>query len=249
MRTLLFPVRFLYSLYGLIVLFFTCTAFGLAYRFVIFLRWPSLSESVPRAWARTTMRAVTRCRIEGLENLPRGPCALFANHASFFDIVALQLLPRNMRFTAKRLFFKLPMFSGVLRARGDIMMDKTSGGARQDTRAMVQAIEDRCSMDTLEAWKGDGLNRVLVVYAEGTRARDGQLKPFKTRNIARRVLKAGLPIVPVAIAGTYTLWPPGRFLFDFSTVRIILTPPVDSGEVGEVLERAHAQVAKALARV
>lgn len=247
MRILLFPLRFLYSLYALIVLGITCPAFGLTYRLLAYAFRPSRLESVPRAWARTTMRAVTRCRIVGLENIPRGPCALFANHASFFDIVALQSLPLNMRFTAKRLFFKLPVFSSVLKARGDLLMDKTSGGAQQDTRAMIKALEEGCDTDTLEVWKTDGSNRVLVVYAEGTRSRDGKLKPFKTRNIARRIIKAGLPIVPVAISGTYTLWPPGRFLFGFSSVRVVLTPPVESDDVGEVLKRAHAQVAEALA--
>jgi 1-acyl-sn-glycerol-3-phosphate acyltransferase len=248
MRIVLLPARLLYTIYGFLVVAITSVGFGLFYRLVV-VRWiPQWLEAIPRAWARTTMALLTRSEVRGLENLPDGPCAVLANHVSFLDIPLVQALPRNLRFVAKRLFARLPGFRVVLRTRGDIVMDKTAGGAEQDTRSMVQAIASGCGVDALATWKREGLDRVLVVYAEGTRSRDGKLRPFRTRYLARHIVKAGLPVVPAAIEGTHRLWPPGLRLLDFSGVRITLTPPVVTDDVDELLARSHAQVAAVLER-
>jgi 1-acyl-sn-glycerol-3-phosphate acyltransferase len=47
----------------------------------------------------------------------------------------------------------------------------------------------------------------LLFYAEGTRSRDGALHPFKKGPFATAIA-AGLPILPVATAGTFRIWPP-----------------------------------------
>jgi len=243
---LLLPARFLFSLVGIPWVCFTCVFFGFLYRFIAIPFVPSWMESVPRAWARATLAPLTRYEIRGLEHIPDAPCAIFSNHVSFMDIPLIQSLPRNLRFVAKRLFAKLPGFRAVLTARGDILVDKSSGGVRQDSRSMVRAIEVGCSGDTLVTWKDDDRKRVLVVYAEGTRSRDGRLKPFKTRNIARHVARAGLPVVPAAIEGTYKLWRPRTLFLDFARIRVTFLPPVTSEDPNELLSKAHARVAAVL---
>jgi len=247
MRSLfMLPVRILFSLVGIPWVCFTCVFFGFLYRVFAIPFVPSWMESVPRGWARATLAPLARYEVRGYEHIPDGPCAIFSNHVSFMDIPLIQSLPRNMRFVAKRLFASLPGFRAVLLARGDIIVDKSAGGVRQNSRAMLEAIEVGCSGETLMKWKDDDLKRVLVVYAEGTRSRDGKLRPFKTRNIARHVARAGLPVVPAAVEGTYALWPPGTLLLDFSRIRVTFTPPVVSEDPSELLTKAHAQVAEVL---
>lgn len=247
MRTLLLlPARLLFSLFGIPWVCFTCVFFGFLYRVFAIPFVPSWMESVPRAWARATLAPLTRYEIRGLENIPDAPCAIFSNHVSFMDIPLIQSLPRNMRFVAKSLFARLPGFRAVLLARGDILVDKSSGGVRQNRRSMVRAIEAGCSGETLLSWKDDDRKRVLVVYAEGSRSRDGRLKPFKTRNIARHVAEAGLPVVPAAVEGTYKLWRPRTLLLDFARIRVTFMPPVRSEDPKELLSKAHARVAAVL---
>ncbi|MBN2491230.1 MAG: 1-acyl-sn-glycerol-3-phosphate acyltransferase [Planctomycetes bacterium] len=248
MRILLVPARLLYTVYGFALVAATSIAFGLFYRLAVVPWLPGWIDAVPRAWGRFTLALLTRCELRGLENLPDGPCALLANHASFLDIPLVQSLPRNVRFVAKRLFARLPAFGIVIRTRGDIVVDKTAGGAAQDSRAVRESVAEGCGAEVLALWKEERRDRVLVVYAEGTRSRDGQLRPFRTRYLARHIVRAGLPVVPAAIEGTHRLWPPGLKLLDFSRLRLTLTAPVLAADADELLARAHAQVAAVLGR-
>lgn len=205
-----------------------------------------LADPWGHVWGVVVMRSITSIDVEGRDHLPDDAGAILANHSSFLDILALQSLPLTLRFVAKRLFFRIPFLGWVLQRRGDVLMDKTSGGAKQNTRAMVRAIESRCGAETLATWPGDGQRRVLVVFPEGTRSRDGVLKLFRTRNLARHITTAGLPVTPVAIDGTHRLWPPGAWLLRPARVRVIATPPILTDDPQALLETAHAQVARAL---
>jgi 1-acyl-sn-glycerol-3-phosphate acyltransferase len=246
MHWLLLPLRLLYTIHGWIVIGCACVIFGFLYRCVAFPFVPAWREPIPRLWGRSIMAFLTRYEVRGFEHLPEGPCAVLTNHASFLDIPLVQALPRDFRFVAKRLFAALPGFRTVLLSRGDILVDKSAGGIRQNSRSMIRTIEVGCGPETLKTWHEKGLNRVLVVYAEGTRSRDGQLKPFRTRHLARHIVQAGLPVVPAAIQGAYRLCPPGFTLFNFSRLRITFTPPVFSDDPVELLDLAHDQVAAVL---
>ena len=69
--------------------------------------------------------------------------------------------------------------------------------------------------------KGDS----VVIFPEGTRTRDGTLGPFKKGGIHLAV-KAGVPIVPVALQGTRALMPRGSYLLRAGTVRAIIGQPI-----------------------
>lgn len=240
-------LRILYSLWAYPVVVLSTVVFATWYLVTVLIR-PSGGARIPNRWGRTTLFFLGPSTREGVAHLPDGPFAIFANHASFVDILALQSLPVELRFVAKRLFFQIPLLGRVLRHRGDVMMAKKAAGADQDRRAMVREIRESAGADTLANWKRDGKRQALVVFAEGTRSRDGVLKPFRTRNLARKIADAELPVVPVAIIGTFKLWPASSLLFSPARVRIVVTPPVCDDDPQALLDKAHAQVAAAMQR-
>ena len=69
--------------------------------------------------------------------------------------------------------------------------------------------------------------RSLAVFPEGTRTRDGQLQEFKS-GAFKIALKAGVPIVPVAIRGTFTLLPRTTLAPKPGRVDVILSPPIET---------------------
>ena len=149
-----------------------------------------------RGWARTIL-FVTGVRLTVLhaERLEGGPSAvLAANHASMADILVLfAALPVQIRFLAKRSVFRVPFLGWGIKAAGFVPVDR--GDPRQGQEAMDAA---------LRRLKG---GRSVVVFPEETRSRDGELLPFK-KGAALIAIRAGLPLVPVSIVGTYKVLPP-----------------------------------------
>jgi 1-acyl-sn-glycerol-3-phosphate acyltransferase len=149
-----------------------------------------------RGWARTIL-FVTGVRLTVLhaERLAGGHSAvLAANHASMADILVLfAALPVQIRFLAKRSVFRWPFLGWGIRAAGFVPVDR--GDARRGQEAMDAALQ------RLEG------GRCVVVFPEETRSRDGGLLPFK-KGAALLAIRAGLPLVPVSIVGTYRVLPP-----------------------------------------
>jgi 1-acyl-sn-glycerol-3-phosphate acyltransferase len=140
------------------------------------------------------LRAVYRPEVTGYENVPRtGPVILAANHVSFADEVFTPLAARRQVVY----FAKSEYFTGSgLKGRSVAAFFNAMGHvpvARGDTRSAAGVIE--IGVEELEA------GRVLGIYPEGTRSRDGRLHKFRT-GIARVALRSGAPVVPVGLVGT-----------------------------------------------
>ena len=137
-----------------------------------------------------------RMRAEGLERLPTDRSYVYiANHVSFADMWALcALLPDSMRFVAKKELFEIPLFGHALKAARHIRID------RKNLQAAFGAYE--------EAGKAiqDGIS--AIVFAEGTRSRNGKLQPFKKGPFVLAIASR-VEIVPVWLEGTYEALPPG----------------------------------------
>jgi 1-acyl-sn-glycerol-3-phosphate acyltransferase len=65
----------------------------------------------------------------------------------------------------------------------------------------------------------------VLLFAEGTRTRDGKLQPFK-RGAFSLAAKSGVPILPVTINGSYTILPKGSFDIRPSAIEIVIGEPV-----------------------
>ena len=132
-------------------------------------------------------RALWRVRVEGAERLPEtGGYVLAPSHRSMMDIPLLSVITtRRIRFMGKVEAFKIPVLSSIFRALGGfpVARDGTDRKALRDAMAMLQA--------------GD----ILAVFPEGTRQRGPKIQPLQP-GAAYLALRAGVPVVPVAIAGS-----------------------------------------------
>lgn len=148
------------------------------------------------------LRLVFRPRIEGLEHVPSSGAAIVAgNHLSFSDHFLMPaVLKRRITFLAKAEYFTGPGLKGRLTAfffhsAGQIPVDRSGKEAGQ------AAIRE--GLGVL------GKGELLGIYPEGTRSHDGRLYKGKV-GVAVMALKAGVPVVPCAMIGTFEAQPPGR---------------------------------------
>ncbi|MFI8189493.1 lysophospholipid acyltransferase family protein [Streptomyces sp. NPDC085946] len=165
------------------------------------------------------LRLVFRPRIEGLEHVPEsGPAIVAGNHLSFSDHFLMPaVLKRRITFLAKAEYFTGPGVKGRLtaaffRSAGQIPVDRSGKEAGQ------AAIREG-----LGVLRGGEL---LGVYPEGTRSHDGRLYKGKV-GVAVMALKAGVPVVPCAMIGTFEAQPPGKVVPRLHPVVIRFGEPLD----------------------
>jgi 1-acyl-sn-glycerol-3-phosphate acyltransferase len=155
-----------------------------------------------------------RPTVSGAENVPAtGPAILASNHLSILDSTFLPLmLPRKVIFAAKAEYFTgNPVTAMYMRATGQISVDRTSA-------ASAQAVLDAAA-GVLAA--GD----LFGIYPEGTRSPDGRLYRGKI-GVAWLALKTGVPVIPVAMAGTDAVLPPGASIPRIGKIDIKIGKPL-----------------------
>ena len=129
-----------------------------------------------------------RARVSGLENILGGACLFACNHVSNLDPLALvPLIPRRLSVFLKKELFRFPILSYGMRLNGYICVD------RADRRSAIASVESAVRL------LRSGVS--VVIFPEGTRSPDGRLRPFK-RGACVTAIEAGVPVVPVSIAGT-----------------------------------------------
>jgi 1-acyl-sn-glycerol-3-phosphate acyltransferase len=179
-----------------------------------------LFDQIPRQYVRDLLRAnrITT-QVEGLEQVAGiGPCVYVANHQSWFDIAALEdVLPGSLRFLAKKELGKVPLFGRAMRAAGHIEID------RKNLTSAVSAYENAA-----RAIRG-GLS--AVVFAEGTRSRDGRLKSFKKGPFVLAIV-AQVPLVPVFADGGFAILPKGSIRPRPGTITVRIGTPMPTEGLG-----------------
>ena len=177
-----------------------------------------------------------RLRVSGRENVPRmGGCVVAANHASYLDppIVGAALRFRAVRFMARESLFRNRFFGWFLRKVLVIPLSRERG----DVGALRQGIA------TLKA------GGALGVFPEGTRTPNGELQPAKG-GIGFLIAKAGVPVVPVHIEGTYRALPRHRRWIRPARITVRIGRPITPAEVlthGKDYEGVAARVMAAIA--
>jgi 1-acyl-sn-glycerol-3-phosphate acyltransferase len=167
------------------------------------------------------LRVVFRPEVVGLEHVPRlGPVILAGNHVSFVDEFFTPLAARRQVFYfAKAEYFTA---SGI---RGHAMAAFFHGMGqvpvqRSDPRSAAAVIN--IGVEVLSG------GRALGIFPEGTRSPDGRLYRFRT-GVARLALRSGAPVVPVGIAGTREVQPPGSKWWHRKPVRVSFGAPMSFG--------------------
>jgi 1-acyl-sn-glycerol-3-phosphate acyltransferase len=155
-----------------------------------------------------------RVNVTGVENIPKDRAVIFAaNHQSTIDIPAMfGYLPAQFRIMAKQILFMIPFLGWHLYLSGNIPIDRKNPKKAQ--RGLLQAAARVRK------------NISLFVFVEGTRTRDGSLRKFK-RGSFTLAKKLNVPIVPVAIMGTYELMPAGSVLAKPGFVEMKIMPLIE----------------------
>jgi len=169
-----------------------------------------------------------RVRFEG--SLPPGPFVLAANHRSWLDVFVLARLPREMKWVAKAELFRAPLVGWLLRMSGDIPVTRGDSDSGADA---VQRARD---------YLAHGIP--VVFFPEGTRGRDGVLKPFKA-GAFDVAAAAGVPTVPVAITGTAEGMPPGTYRILPSSIVVRILEPI-RGDSATLRNETRTRIAAAL---
>jgi len=137
------------------------------------------------------LRFFYKLEIVGLENIPKGPCLVAANHSSYFDppIIASSS-PAEMHFLARDSLFRFPIFGPYISKVNAHPVD-TSGEDVQALRLVLNLLKE-----------GDK----VLIFPEGGRSSTDEWMPFK-QGLAMLSLHSQLPILPVVIEGGNKVWP------------------------------------------
>ncbi|MBR9982104.1 MAG: 1-acyl-sn-glycerol-3-phosphate acyltransferase, partial [Desulfatitalea sp.] len=137
-----------------------------------------------------------------------------SNHQSNFDIpVFYSGLPAQFRWLAKAELFKIPIFGRGMRGAGYISIDRSDRRSAMASLARAAtAIRNGAS---------------VLIFPEGTRTADGRLRDFKSGGFILAV-DAGVPIVPMAVYGTFDIMPRGSLLIRRRPVHIAFGPAIDA---------------------
>jgi 1-acyl-sn-glycerol-3-phosphate acyltransferase len=163
----------------------------------------------------------------GVNNVPKtGGALMISNHQSYLDPVMLGLnLPRPLSYLAKSELFKNKYLEWLITELRAFPVRQGKG----DKAAIEETIR--------RLRQGHLLN----IFPEGTRTHDGKIGPMQ-RGAALVVRRAGVPIVPVAIHGSYEAWPHGRKMFRSRPIRVLYGKPLHveglkSEQIVELMDR------------
>lgn len=150
---------------------------------------------IAQAWARVCLRiARSPIHITGLDVVHDHPVAVYCcNHLSYMDTPAIfAALPFPFRILARSDLWRLPFIGWHLNRSGQIAV------AVDNPRASIASLTT--GVRALKA------GMPLFVFPEGGRSRDGQLQPFMS-GPAYMAIRAAVPVIPMALVGTYELLP------------------------------------------
>ncbi len=181
-----------------------------------------------------------KVKVSGLEHLKPGVNYVFAsNHRSYLDTATLfAYVGRRVGLVAKKELLKVPVLGQGMGFVNIIAIDRTD-----PDRALASMNKARDVMQ-------DGYS--FGVFVEGTRAKPGELLPFK-KGAFHLAVQMQAPIVPVAIRNTDMMMGKGTGLLFPGTIEVTLMPPIDTAgrttdDVTALLLETRAAISHALSR-
>ncbi|MBP1743970.1 MAG: 1-acyl-sn-glycerol-3-phosphate acyltransferase [Firmicutes bacterium] len=153
--------------------------------------------------------------VKGLENIPEGACVFVSNHQAIFDVFLLMSnIDKQFGFIAKKEIRRYPFIGFWINAIHSVFMD------RSNVREGMKSINE-------------GVERIkqgysLVIFPEGTRSLKSQMAPFHKGSM-KLAVKAGAPIVPITLDGTYKVLETGNQVRGHVMNLIVHKPVMISG--------------------
>jgi 1-acyl-sn-glycerol-3-phosphate acyltransferase len=216
-------------------------------------------------FARRLSRLYMACLVEpdsgviGLEHLQQavglGPVLLLGNHRSYVDTQLTDLLiARQDPALADRLLAVAgpKVYADTFRRIAAIGLN-TLKTAQSVSVASEQALSSgrevaRIAAQTVrQAEERMRAGDAVLLYAEGTRSRDGRLGPF-LRGASRYARLPGLRVLPLALQGSEQVYPIDSPVLFPARVRLAFAPPflAEGLDRDALLERARAEILRLL---
>jgi 1-acyl-sn-glycerol-3-phosphate acyltransferase len=131
---------------------------------------------------------------------------IISNHQSMLDIILIQNLYRHFSWVSKSENFSFPLLGWIMKISGDIRLERDNP---QSFARLVRDCERKLSTGSS-----------IVIFPEGTRTIDGEIKQFK-EGALRIAQLAKVPILPIIVDGTRDVLPKRGFIMKInSTLRL-----------------------------
>ncbi len=150
---------------------------------------------------------------------PAQTCLFISNHVNIFDtFVVYAAIPQFLRGFELESHFKIPIYGWLMSRFGNIPVPDSPN--REGLRIMAERA--KAAIDS-------GIS--LIAFAEGSRTRDGHLRPFKKGifNIAQRL---GVPLVPVSMVGSFEFFRTGHWMLHPGKIIVYVHDPIDVTPTG-----------------
>jgi 1-acyl-sn-glycerol-3-phosphate acyltransferase len=173
-------------------------------------------HAVARVWANVLLViSLSPVKLIGRERLQTDQVAVYAsNHLSYYDTpVLFAKLPFQFRIIAKQSLWKVPFIGWYLNRSGQVPVDANS--SRSAIAGLLRGVK------ALQA------GMPLMLFPEGGRAEHGTMTPFQS-GAAFMALKAQVPLVPIALIGTYELLPIHTYHLKPHPVKIVVGEPIST---------------------
>jgi 1-acyl-sn-glycerol-3-phosphate acyltransferase len=188
-----------------------------------------------RFWSRLIMKTISSpTRVVGMEAIDTSKPYVYAvNHASALDIPVLYVyLPFEFRIAFKKELLAYPIVGWHLKRSGQICVDQ------QNPARSIGSI--RAALKSLKS------GMPLVIFPEGGRTPDGEIKPFLPGALFLAI-KAQVDIVPVALVGTYELLPMNTYHIKCRPLEMRVGQPISTSgytvrSMGALSDRVHQAV-------
>jgi len=188
-----------------------------------------------RTWSWLIMKSIfSPVKVTGLDKIDTSkPHVYAANHGSALDIPVLYVnLPFQFRIAFKKELLSYPVVGWQLKRSGQICIDQ------QNPSHSISSIR--------AALKGLKEGLPLVIFPEGGRTPDGEIKPF-LQGAFFLAIKAQVDIVPVALVGTFELLPMNTYHVKCRPLEMRVGEPISTtGLTMRDLPALSAKVQKAL---
>ena len=173
-------------------------------------------HAVAQLWARSLLRiSLSPVTLVDAHHLSAHRVAVYAsNHLSYMDTpVLFATLPFQFRILAKQSLWKVPFVGWYLNRSGQVSIDQ--GSVRSSVAGLLRGVK------TLHS----GLP--LVLFPEGGRSAEGSLQTLLPGS-AFMAIKAQVPLVPVALIGTYELLPIHTYHLTPRPLKVVIGEPIET---------------------
>lgn len=224
-----------YFIFNPLIYMYTVTLGIISIPVSVFGEKETILHGFARFWSQLIMKTIASpVKVTGLNQIDTSKPHVYAvNHASAMDIPVLYVyLPFQFRILFKKELLAYPIVGWHLRRSGQVCIDQqNSGGSIGSIRSALKSLK-----------KG----MPLVIFPEGGRTPDGEIKPFLPGAFFLAI-RSQVDVVPVALLGTYELLPMNTFHVKSQPLEVRVGAPISTqGLRMEDLDMLSAKVQSAV---